>query len=335
MRGEYQKNSMFKLLRYISAFLITVCLLFACHASEQTEFKHPPLKVQFGSFVGEYSGIIAQEKGLFKVQGVDVELIYKRYTQLERANFSAGKYDGISLSLGTFIILSATNPDIQGVIVIDESTGADVVVAQSQIKTVADLKGKKIGANLGGFSEVFVTEMLKTANLTSDDVKLVKLEASEIPQRLKNNAIQAGHTWEPYLSEAIKLGGHILFTSKQTPGLILDMIVFRGETIRDRPEDVRAFVQGWLQASTYWKANVQEGNAIISKALKIPRNTLSLEGVNLTDLAENQKFFQSSNPNSIYKTAKIYADFFIRSGNVTRIPELKSLFNSSFLKPPS
>jgi NitT/TauT family transport system substrate-binding protein len=335
MRGEYQKNSMFKLLRYISAFLITVCLLFACHASEQTEFKHPPLKVQFGSFVGEYSGIIAQEKGLFKAQGVDVELIYKRYTQLERANFSAGKYDGISLSLGTFIILSATNPDIQGVIVIDESTGADVVVAQSQIKTVADLKGKKIGANLGGFSEVFVTEMLKTANLTSDDVKLVKLEASEIPQRLKNNAIQAGHTWEPYLSEAIKLGGHILFTSKQTPGLILDMIVFRGETIRDRPEDVRAFVQGWLQASTYWKANVQEGNAIISKALKIPRNTLSLEGVNLTDLAENQKFFQSSNPNSIYKTAKIYADFFIRSGNVTRIPELKSLFNSSFLKPPS
>jgi NitT/TauT family transport system substrate-binding protein len=69
--------------------------------------------------------------------------------------------------------------------------------------------------------------------------------------------------------------------------------------------------------------------------LKIPRNTISLEGVKLTDLSENQKLFQSSNPNSIYKTAKIYADFFIRSGNVTRIRELKSLFNSSFLNPPS
>ncbi|MEH2240940.1 ABC transporter substrate-binding protein [Nostoc sp.] len=326
---------MFKRLRSVSVFLITACLLFACHAWAPTEFKRSPLKVAFGSFVGEYPGIIAQEKGFFKAQGVDVELISKRYTQLERANFSAGKYDGITASLGSFIILSATNPDIQSVLVIDESTGADVVVAQPQIKTVADLKGKKLGANLGGFSEVFVTEMLKTANLTSDDLNLVKLEALEIPQRLKNNVIQAGHTWEPHLSEAIKLGGHILFTSKQTPGLILDIIIFRGDTIRDRPEDIRAFVRGWLQASTYWKANVQEGNAIISKALKIPSNTLSLEEVNLTDLGENKKLFQSSNPNSIYKTAKIYADFFIRSGNVTRIPELKSLFNSSFLNPAS
>ncbi|QSJ17435.1 ABC transporter substrate-binding protein [Nostoc sp. UHCC 0702] len=326
---------MFKLLKFVSICLITTCLLFSCYPWTPTELKRPPLKVQFASFVGEYPGIIAQEKGFFKAQGVDVELIHKRYTQLERANFSAGKYDGTTASLGSFIILSTTNSDIQGVMIIDESTGADVVVAQSQIKTVADLKGKKLGTNLGGFSEVFVTEMLKTANLTSDDVNLVKLEPLEIPQSLKNNVIQAGHTWQPYLSEAIKLGGHILFTSKQTPGLILDMIIFRNDTIRDRPEDIRAFVRGWLEAATYWKAHVQEGNAIISKALKIPSNTLSLEGVKLTDLAENQKLFQSSNPNSIYKAAKIYADFFIRSGNVTRMPELKSLFNSSFLNPPS
>ncbi|MEH1815769.1 MAG: ABC transporter substrate-binding protein [Nostoc sp.] len=325
---------MLKLLRYINIFLITACLLLACNTSAPTEVKPPPLKVAFASFVGELPGIIAQEKGFFKAQGVDVELIHKQYTQLVQANFNAGKYDGITSSLGKFIILSATNPDIQGAIVIDESIGADVVVAQSKIKTVADLKGKKLGANLGSFSEVFVTEMLKTANLTSDDVNLVQLEASEIPQRLKNNTIQAGQTWEPYLSEAIKLGGEILFTSKQTPGLILDLIIFRGETIRDRPEDIRAFVRGWLQASTYWKANVEEGNAIVSKALKIPIDTLSLDGINLTDLGENQKYFQSSNPNSIYKTAKIYADFFIRSGNITRIPELKSLFNSSFFNHP-
>ncbi|MDZ8188655.1 MAG: ABC transporter substrate-binding protein [Nostoc sp. ChiSLP02] len=326
---------MFQLLRYVSIFFVTAYLLFACHASSPTELKRPPLKVQFSSFIGEYPGIIAQKKGFFKAQGVDVELIYKQYTQLERANFSAGKYDGITASLGSFIILSATNPDIQSVLAIDESTGADVVVAQPEIKTVADLKGNKLGANLGGFSEVFVTEMLKSSNLNSDNVNLVKLEALEIPQSLKNNSIQAGHTWEPHLSKAIKLGGHILFTSKQTPGLILDLIIFRSDIIRDRPEDIRAFVRGWLQASAYWKANIQEGNAIISKALKIPSNTISLQGINLSDLGENQKLFQSNNPNSIYKTAKIYADFFIRSGNITRVPELKGLFNSSFLQPAS
>jgi len=326
---------MFKLLRYVSIFLITSCLLFACYSSTPTQVKRPPLKVACITFVGYRPAIIALEKGFFKAQGVEVELKYVDFAQLQQADFSAGKYDGIGLTLGDFMILSATNPDMQTVMVVDETTGADVVVAQPNMKTVADLKGKKLGANLGGFSEVFVTEMLKTANLTSDDVSLVKFDALEIPQRLKNNTIQAGHTWEPYLSEAIKLGGHRLFTSKQTPGLILDLVAFRGETIRDRPEDIRAFVRGWLQALTYWEANIQAGNTIVSKALNIPSNTLSLEGVNLTDFQENQRFFQSNNSNSIYKTAKIYADFFIRTGNVTRIPEIKTLFNSSFLNPSS
>lgn len=322
---------MLKIFRNIGIFLIFSYLLFACSYSAPTEVKPPPLKVACITFVGYRPAIIAQEKGFFQAQGVEVELKYVNFAQLQQADFSAGKYDGIGLTLGDFMILSATNPDMQAVMVVDETNGADVVVAQPNIKTVADLKGKKLGVNLGGFSELFVTEMLKTANLTTDEVNFVKFDALEIPQRLKNNTIQAGHTWEPYLSEAIKSGGHIIFNSKQTPGLMLDLIAFRGEIIRDRPKDIRAFIRGWLQSLTYWEANIPAGNAIVVKALNIPMNTLSLDGVNLTNIQENQQFFQSNSSNSIYKTAKIYADFFIRTGNVTRIPEIKILFNSSFL----
>ncbi|MEG3990105.1 ABC transporter substrate-binding protein [Microcoleus sp. S28C3] len=325
---------MSKPLNYICIFIITCWLLFACHFREPLKVKRPPLKISCVPFVGYTPLIIAQEKGFFKAQGIDVELSYVDYSQLQDADFSAGKYDGIGLTLGDFMILSATNPDMQAVMVVDESTGADVVVAQSEIKTIPNLKGKKLGTHLGSFSEVFVTEMLKTSKLTSDDVRLVKVEALDVPNRLQNNTIQAGHTWEPHLSEALKLGAKILFTSKQTPGLILDLLAFRGETIRDRPEDIRAFVRGWLQGLSYWEANIPEGNEIVSKALNIPSKTVSFEGIDLTDFAENQKFFQSESPNYIYKTANKYADFFIRAGNVTRLPNLETLFNSSFLAPP-
>jgi NitT/TauT family transport system substrate-binding protein len=305
--------------------------LFSCHSSVPTEVKFPPLKVACITFVGYRPAVIAQEKQFFKAQGINVDLSYVDFAQLQQADFSAGKYDGIGLTLGDFMLLSATNPDMQTVMVVDETNGADVVVTQPGIKKVADLKGKKIGANLGSFSEVFVTEMLRQANLTSDDVNLVKFDALEIPQRLETNAIQAGHTWEPYLSEAIKLGGHILFTSEQTPGLILDVVAFRGEAIRNRPKDIQAFMQGWLQALNYWQSHVQEGNEIVSKALNIPIETISLKGVNLTDLRENKNLFQSSNPHSIYNTAQIYLDFFIKTGNITRFPDINSLFNSSLI----
>jgi len=114
----------------------------------------------------------------------------------------------------------------------------------------------------------------------------------------------------------------------------LDAVAFRGEVIRDRPEDIRAFVRAWLQALSYWETNIPEGNEIASKALNIPSNTISFEEINLTNFAENKKLFQSDSPNYIYQTANKYADFFIRAGNVTRLPNLETLFNSSFLTPP-
>ena len=331
-RGGFSLKMFLKKIWFVLVGLVIAnCLLWGCQASTPLKVKPAPLKVAFTSFVGNYPGIIAQEKSLFKQQGVDVELIYGDFVQLQRADFSAGKYDGIIITLGDFMVMSASNPNIQSVLVADETNGADVVVAQPDIKTVADLKGKKIGSNLGGFSEVFVTEMLKQYNLTTDDVSLVKFDALEIPEGLASNEIQAGHTWEPFLSEAIKKGARPLFTSKQTPGLIIDLVAFRNEVIRDRPESIRGFVKGWLQAVNFWENNLQAGNEIIAKKLNIPLETISLDGINLTDLQENQQFLKADSPNSIYDTAKIYADFFIRSGNITRIPNIKSLFNSSFL----
>jgi NitT/TauT family transport system substrate-binding protein len=56
----------------------------------------------FETFVGEHPSIIAQEKGFFKAQGVDVELIYKRYTRLEVVNLIMGEYDVNDSILGNF-----------------------------------------------------------------------------------------------------------------------------------------------------------------------------------------------------------------------------------------
>jgi NitT/TauT family transport system substrate-binding protein len=125
---------MSKLLSYICIFIITGWLLFACHSPEPLKVKRPPLNLTFVPFVGNMPVLIAQKKGFFKAQGIDVELSYVNYLQLQQADFSAGKYDGIGLTLGDFIFLSATNPDMQAVMVVDESTGADVVVAQSTLK---------------------------------------------------------------------------------------------------------------------------------------------------------------------------------------------------------
>lgn len=312
--------------------LVTVLFITACSLIWPDKPELPPLKFAYGTWVGNYPFAIAQEKGFFTKQGVNVQIIFLGADEPQLANLVAGKYDGMATTLGNVVSTGTDNSYLRIVLKIDQSAGADVIVAQPQIKSVADLKGKIIGVELGKFGELFVTKMLESNGLTTEQVTLTKVNEDQVLNRLKSNEIQAGHTWEPFASEAVKAGLRVIFTSAQTPGLISDVITFRETVLKTRPADIRAFIRAWFQSVDYWKANPKEGNAIIGKVLKIPSETISLEGVKLLTLEDNkQGFIRSETTDSLYHTAQLYANFYIRTGGLTRPPDINKLLDPSFL----
>lgn len=319
----------------LSLLFITIVFLTACTliGSPKLERPRPPLKFAYSPWVGYFPTAIAQEKGFFTAQGVKVQTFYLEADEPQLANLVAGKYDGMTAPLGNVVSVGANHLNLRVVLKIDQSDGADVVVAQPQIQSVLDLKGKKIGVDLGKFGELFVTRMLETSGLSTAQVTPIKANEQQVVTRLQTNEIQAGHTWEPFASKAVKSGARVLFTSKQTPGLIPDVIVFREQVLRDRPADIRAFVRAWFQAIEYWQSNPKEGNAIIGKVLNIPPATISLEGVKLLTLSDNQQGFTLNNStDSLYYTAQLYVNFFVRTGGLTRPPDINQLLDPSFLK---
>lgn len=321
-----------KILRYVAVFLITLVLLTACKFIASPKPERPLLKFAYSEWPGFFPIAIAQEKGFFAQQGVNISTVIRENGKGILTDFGAGKFDGIFLSLGEAIPISATNPDVRIVLVTGESAGADAVVALNQIKTVADLKGKVIATGLGSFGELFVTKMLEMNGLTSDDVKLVNAYGEQVPQRLESGLIQAGHTWEPYVSQLIKAGDRVLFTSEKTPGLMPDVMAFQGHVVRDRASDIQAFIRAWFQAVDYWQAHPQEGNAIIGKVFHVPPNTVSIAGVKLLTLSDNKKAFTlGKTTESLYYTAQLYTNFYIRTGNLVRSPDINKLLDPSFL----
>lgn len=319
--------------RSLFLFFITILVLAACTLLSHPQPARPPIKFAYSAWPGYFPIAIAQEKGFFAAQGVNVETVIKENSEGILADFGAGKFDGIFSSLGEVIPISAANPDIRLVLITAESSGADAIVAQPKIQSIADLKGKTIGAGLGSFGELFVNQMLEKNRINSDQVTLVKADGEQIPERLKSNAIQAGHTWEPYVTQLVKAGNRVLFTSQQTPGLMPDVITFQGNIIRDRPEDIRAFIRAWFQAVEYWRINPKEGNAIIGKVLQLPNDAISLQGVKLLTLDDNRKAFTpGKDTTSVYYTAQLYANFFIRTGGLTRSPEINKLLDTTFIK---
>lgn len=312
---------------------ITVLLLTACNLFSHAKTQRPTLKFAYSAWPGFFPIAIAQEKGFFTAQGVNVETFVRENSKGILADFGAGKFDGIFASLGEIIPISATNRDIRLILETAESAGADAIVAQPQIKAIANLKGKTIGVGLGSFGELFVTRMLEINGIHADQVTLVNAYGEQVPDRLKSNTIQAGHTWEPYVSEVVKTGAHILFTSKQTPGLMPDVITFQAKILRDRPTEIRAFVRAWFQAVEYWQTHTKEGNVIIGKVLNIPPDTISLEGVKFLSLSDNQRGFTPGNKtDSLYYTAQLYSNFLVRTGNLTRPTDINQLLEPSFIK---
>lgn len=325
----------YRLVRFLSLFFLNLALVAACSGTAKvtSRLEPAPLRVGYILWPGCFPMAIAQQKGFFDRQGVKIEPVYSPNYLTGVSDFSAGKYDGTITTFGGIMSMIEKDPDIQIILVSDYSDGADVVVAQHNIQKVAELKGKRIGVKLGEFGELLVLKMLEKNNLTSDKVTLVDVEAETVPQRLKGGDIQAGQTWYLYASQAIKAGANVLFTSKQTPGLIPDMFVFRGQVLRDRSKEVEAFIRGWFEAVNYWKTHPQESKALIAKGFKIEPEEVKIDGVQVLDLQGNLKAFTpGSSTESLYYTAKLYADFSIQRGALATRPDIQKLINPSFVR---
>jgi NitT/TauT family transport system substrate-binding protein len=169
------------------------------------------------------------------------------------SRFAAGAFDGIAASYVDLLLLMQSVPDLRIVGCTDESAGADAVVSQRGVRAVRALAGRRIGVGVGTFAELLVLEMLARAELTRDDVTIVDVPAPRVPDALRRGEIDAGETWEPYLSSLPRDSFPELFSTRETPGLIIQCVAFRNRIIDERRDDVRTLIA----------ALVTEGNALV------------------------------------------------------------------------
>ena len=144
------------------------------------------------------------------------------------------------------------------VMVIDETTGADAVLAFDQgVKTVQDLNVSEASFVLtpsspSEFLARVVKSHFKLPKLGNNWIK--KADGSEAVFEVMKSADrskkQAYVLWEPHVSQAKKIKGvKVLLDSSKIKGLIIDVLVARREYLRDHPEKVRAVIEAYSRAA--------------------------------------------------------------------------------------
>lgn len=316
----------------ISLLLCLVALLAACTEATPPEPEHPPLRVEWTYWPGYYPMAIAVEQGLFEKHGVEVEALLYDSGPEALADFSAKKLDAAMFVTGDVLKLSTEVP-LKVVLAVDYSAGADQVVARPDIASVADLRGKRISYTLGDFGELFIRKMLEQNGLTTQDVIRMNVDPEDVPDAIEKDIIEAGNTWEPYTTKALASGYHVIFSSADTPGLIMDVVTFHASVVEERPDDIRAFNKAWFEAVEFWENNPEEAAQIIAKHTGLKPEEVSKEGVKIFDLADNKVAFKRSPElTSAYTSAQAYIDLFIANGTLGTTPDLDELFDSSFLE---
>src|SRR3990172_3634910 len=116
-----------------------------------------PIKLGMSTWLGYAPLYLAKEKGFFKKQGVEVEIIVIESPADRRAAFAADKIQGMATTVDTHVMTAAAeNPiPVKQVLALDDSHGGDGIVAKKEIKTIKDLKGKTVAAQLGAGASYF------------------------------------------------------------------------------------------------------------------------------------------------------------------------------------
>ena len=315
--------------RLFSLFMLSVVLV-SC-GNKPPAINREPLKVEFAFWWGDFTLLVAKEKGFFEKYGVMVEPVYYESFPQAPADLAAGKIDAGLFSIGDVLIASEHIP-VKVVAAYDDG-GLNTIVAIPEIQTIADLKGKQIGVKIGSPYEIFVREMLKTANLKTSDVVFVNLSAEEIPAAMPDK-VQAGFVWEPYTSELLGKGYKVLFSSTQISSLYPDLITFRASVVKERPADVRAFLKAWFEAVEYRNTHVEETRVIAAKYLNVALDEIQPDAqLHIMTLSDNQLMFQQTptdGSRSMYDTAQISAVFLIDIGTLSQQPDLKTIFDPAY-----
>lgn len=316
----------------LSIILITA----ACGGNQPQQSDLPPLRLGVNPWAGYSSVYIAAEKGFFEQQGVKVEIVKYDTTDASLADFAGRKLD---LNLGLVpdsLAQAAAGIPVQVVWVFDNSAGSDVVVGRSDLKNPEDLKGKRIGVTFGGFSHIFVVTALAKYGIQDTDVTFVNVRENEIQAAIAANQIDAGHTWDPYLSEAVKSGDNIIFTSKDTPGLIADALMVHTEVVEKRRDEITKILRGLIAAYDWWQTNPDEGNKIIATAIGAKPEDMAaiFAGIQVFSLQDNVTAFDPATQGtvSIYQSSQIAIDILIKDQIIKNPPDPKTVINPSFVQ---
>jgi len=222
--------------------------------------------------------------------------------------------------------------DAQVILVIDESHGADVIMARPDVGGLAQLKGLRVGVEASAVGALMLSKLLAAAGLSASDVVKVDATVDRHVQAYRAGEVDVVVTFEPFASALRQEGAVTWMDSRQFPGLIVDVLAVRRDRLREDPVGHGLLLQSYFQATSDWRRAPAQVELEIAKHMQMDVKDVSsaLKGLKVPELEANRAWLSGGEPRLV-RSARELGALMAAEGLLRRAPDLDGLCDPAFL----
>jgi len=228
--------------------------------------------------------IIADKKGFFKEEGVNVTNKFVQSGGDISPLISGGEAQVSFESPYTVIAVAANGVDVKIVAPMADIGNTQCVVARkdSGIENAKDLEGKKVGMAAGSGVLIAIRNMCKEMGVDVNKIQFVTLSPSDQLAAMEHGDIDAMACWEPWVSNAQKSGGKLLFSGLKSylgdkQGDVQWLSFYTTMQVTDsflkaHPKEIDAMLRALKKATDFINEHPDEAAEIVATELKLDKD---------------------------------------------------------------
>ena len=213
---------------------------------------------------------IAEEKGFFEDEGVDVTVVEYIGGHRCLAAVLNGDVDmGTASDLPT--MFNSFKRDDYAIITTFVKSDNDVKIItrkDSGITSPEDLRGKKVGATLGSSSQFYLDMFLDMGGINSSEVEVVGIQPEDMPFALQSGDVDAISVWEPFGYETIQLlgDGNVLVPNVNVYTETFNLVALDNYA-QSNPEAIIRILRALDRSIAFMNANEDDAQDILVRRL--------------------------------------------------------------------
>lgn len=324
MKEMWQTKSVKTLYPAIISILLISISISGCNQAPQE-----PLRIASSPWPGYEPLYLARDLGY--LHSDKANLFELPSSDINMESFRNHSTDLSTLTLDETLELIHDGTKLRILAVMDISHGGDAVLAHPSIKSLPDIKGKRIAIVNIPLGIYMLSRTLEAAGVDRKDVKVYPMSESKQLDFYKQGKADVVISFEPVKTKLRHAGAHVIFDSKQIPNEIFDLLLVHEDVFRERRKDACEVVKGWFMALDYMNAKPEDAWLRVSKRLGVKADEIPvmMDGIVLPSRADNKRILGGDNPEIIAPARKL-AEIMVREKMLSTPVDVSVAIDTSF-----